>query len=79
MTDASFTAVTLDGVGIATTEVQAKNSKTLLTVRSQALVPFTDALLGLALEMPTALAARREMSLRSFERLNAVLGESSAP
>jgi hypothetical protein len=79
MTDASFTAVTLDGVGIATTEVQVKNSKTLLTIRSQALVPFTDALLGLVLEMPTALTARREMSLRNFERLNAVLGESSAP
>ena len=78
MTDASFTAVTLDGAGIATTEVQATNSKTLLTVRSQALVPFTDALLGLALEMPTALTARREMSLRNFERLNVLLAPPSA-
>jgi len=78
MTDTSFTAVTLDGVGITTTEVQAKNAKTLLTVKSQAHVPFTDALLGLVLEMPTALAARRDRSRRNFERLNAVLGESSA-
>ena len=78
ITDTSFTAMTLDGAGVTTTEVHAINGKTLLTVRSQAHVPFTDALLGLALEMPAALAARRDRSRRNFERLNEVLGESSA-
>jgi hypothetical protein len=37
-------------------------------------LPFTDALLGLALEMPRAIAMRRETSLRSLERLDEVIG-----
>ena len=78
MTGTSFTQMSLYGVGITTTEVLASHEKSLLTVRSQGIVAFTDALLGLALEMPTALAARREMSLRNFERLNGLLAPPSA-
>ena len=73
MTEKSFTAVTLDGWGIVTTEVQGKNGKSLLTVTTESTVAFTDALLGLALEIPQALEVRRKTILQNFERLSAAL------
>jgi hypothetical protein len=74
MTSRSFTAVMIGRSDTSTTEVQSVESGTRVIWRFDWVLPFTDALLGLALEMPRAIAMRRETSLRSLERLDEVIG-----
>jgi len=73
MTDRSFTAVVPGQQGRAGFELQSVQAATRLTARSEWLLPFSDAILGYALEMEAAIDARRQVMLQDFKRLDELL------
>jgi hypothetical protein len=73
MTSTSFTTVLLGRKDSATTELQPAQSATRVTGRGVWLLPITDAVLGLALEMEAGITVRRQLSLQNFKRLDELL------
>ncbi len=73
----SFTAAGGDG-STSMTEVQTSTAGSRLSVRARGVIPFSSALLGLALEAPPAVAVRRQTTMRSLERLGQALGAGKA-
>ncbi len=73
----SFTAAGADGSS-STTEVQPSATGSRVSVRAQGVTAFTSALLGLALEVPQAIAIRRQTTMQSMERLGPALARSAA-
>lgn len=72
----SFTSATADG-STGMTEVRQSGSGTRLTLGANGTTPFTSAILGLALEMPRALAVRRQTTMRSLENLGHALSPTN--
>jgi hypothetical protein len=77
MTSTSFTTVLQGRKDSGTTELQPAQSATRVTGRGVWLLPITDAILGQALEMQAAIAARRQMSLESYKKLDQALADHS--
>jgi hypothetical protein len=73
MTASALTTVILDGGGTVTTEVERAGPAARVTARAGWRVSVVSAILGQALETKAAIASRREVSLRSYQKLDDLL------
>jgi hypothetical protein len=74
ITGTSFTAVMLGRKATVTTDVRSSGSATRITGKSEWIIPFVDAILGLVLEETAAIEAARQSMLQSYERLDGLIG-----
>ena len=75
----SYTAATVGRDDQVTNEVRPSGTGTTLTTRVDRTLPLPDAILGMMLEYRAELAARRQASLYSLQRLDGLIPSATRP
>jgi hypothetical protein len=75
LTGSSFRATFLDRAAVVATDLHPTEAGTTITGRSEWVIPFTDAVLGLGLEERVDIEAGRESLRRNYQRLNELVAQ----